>query len=411
MATITRDVVIVGGGIGGSVLAANLARAGLTVTVLEQLTEFADRVRGEWMAPWGVVEAQALGVYDPFIAAGGHHITRNIGYDELLSPEEAEAHAMNLSAFVPGVPGPLCLEHVVLQNTAMSEAIAAGATVLRGVSRVTIHTGDQPSVNFEHNKTGQDIKCRWLVGADGRTSTVRRQLGLTIKEDPLDHLIVGLLVDGAQAWPEEQQSVGKVGDIHYLIFPQGGGKVRIYADYAYHGKARFNGDNGAHELLTAFNMCEVPNSAAIANARPIGPCRSFPSQDAWVDHPVAPGVVLLGDAAGYNDPILGQGLSVTLRDVRDVRDALLGNTNWTEQSFEGYVEQRRERLRRLRFTAAVDTALNARFEPEDLERRKRAMQRLATDPSLGMVLMTAYVGPERLPATLYTEAAWQALFA
>ncbi|MBM4204102.1 MAG: efflux RND transporter permease subunit [Gammaproteobacteria bacterium] len=73
--------------------------------------------------------------------------------------------------------------------------------------------------------------------------------------------------------------------------------VRIYADYAYQGQAHFNGEDGARELLKAFDLPAVPHSTAIAMGRPIGPCRSFPSQDAWVDDPVLPGGTLIGDAA------------------------------------------------------------------------------------------------------------------
>ena len=47
MEPVTRDVVIVGGGIGGSGLAAVLADGGLDVEVLERTTTFPDRVRGE----------------------------------------------------------------------------------------------------------------------------------------------------------------------------------------------------------------------------------------------------------------------------------------------------------------------------------------------------------------------------
>lgn len=39
------DVAIVGGGLGGSALSGFLARAGLRVLLLEQLTQFEDRVR------------------------------------------------------------------------------------------------------------------------------------------------------------------------------------------------------------------------------------------------------------------------------------------------------------------------------------------------------------------------------
>ncbi|HZC45019.1 MAG TPA: FAD-dependent monooxygenase, partial [Candidatus Acidoferrum sp.] len=65
------EVVIVGGGIGGSALATVLARAGISTLILEKSTVHLDHVRGEWLAPWGVNETQRLGLYDTLIAAGG----------------------------------------------------------------------------------------------------------------------------------------------------------------------------------------------------------------------------------------------------------------------------------------------------------------------------------------------------
>jgi choline dehydrogenase-like flavoprotein len=43
------DIVVVGGGIAGATIALVLARAGLTVTVLEQQPSYHDRVRGEYI--------------------------------------------------------------------------------------------------------------------------------------------------------------------------------------------------------------------------------------------------------------------------------------------------------------------------------------------------------------------------
>jgi len=254
------------------------------------------------------------------------------------------------------------------------------------------------------------VACRLIVGADGRSSAVRRRLGMTIEEAPLDHLIVGLLVESADGWPEDLQCIGKFGDLHYLVFPQGGGRVRIYADYAYEGQARFNGPDGAAELLAAFDLPGVPNSSAVAQARPIGPCRSYPSQDAWVDEPCVEGAVLIGDAAGYNDPILGQGLSVTLRDARTVAELLTRHDERGPEVFEPYVAERRERMRRLRFTASFITTLNARFGPEDLKRRVHAFKRMGEDPSLSMVRLAAFAGPETVPAEYFTEQFYESVF-
>jgi flavin-dependent dehydrogenase len=52
------DLVIVGGGIGGSSMGLVMSRAGYSCVVLERTTEFPDRTRGEWLAPWGVLEAR-----------------------------------------------------------------------------------------------------------------------------------------------------------------------------------------------------------------------------------------------------------------------------------------------------------------------------------------------------------------
>jgi 2-polyprenyl-6-methoxyphenol hydroxylase-like FAD-dependent oxidoreductase len=362
------------------------------------------------MAPWGVAELQTLGLHERLLRAGGHHLTRSIGYDELLTREQAEGAQRAFGEECPGVAGPLCLEHVVMQNVALAAAEESGARMLRGVSRTQVTAGANPSVTFEHEQVRHEVRCRWIVGADGRTSTVRRQLGIQIREAPLDHLIVGLLVDGADEWPEDLQCLGKFGDLHYLVFPQGGGKVRLYGDYAYAGRARFTGEQGAQQLLAAFDIPQIPNSGAIANARPIGPCRSYPSQDAWVDEPCAEGVVLIGDAAGYNDPILGQGLSVTLRDARSVAELLTASLNWSEETLQPYVEERRERLRRLRFTAAFVTTLNARFGAEDLERRARAFGKIASDPSLLEVTRAAFAGPETVPAGCFTPEYYAEVF-
>jgi 2-polyprenyl-6-methoxyphenol hydroxylase-like FAD-dependent oxidoreductase len=108
----------------------------------------------------------------------------------------------------------------------------------------------------------------------------------------------------------------------------------------------------------------LPCGEALADARPAGPCHGYPNADSWIDEPVAPGVVLLGDAAGHNDPTIGQGLSITLRDVRLVSEVLLGGGDWSVSAFSPYVEERRERMRRLRFAGRLVSALNAEFTEE-----------------------------------------------
>lgn len=75
---------------------------------------------------------------------------------------------------------------------------------------------------------------------------------------------------------------------------------------------------GSCGCLAAF----LPNPAYFKDARPSGPLATFDAAHTWVDHPYRDGVALLGDTATSSDPSWGQGLSLTLRDARVLRDHL-----------------------------------------------------------------------------------------
>lgn len=405
------DVIIVGGGIGGSTLAASLGEAGLKVELLEREQAFSDRVRGEWLAPWGVAEAKQLGIYDLLMANGGHHLQRAITYDELVAPLEAAAAAQPLDALHPAAPGPLCMEHVTMQNTLLRHARASGVKVRRGVSSLRITAGASNSVEFSHDGAHHRHGCRLLVGADGRGSSVRRQLGLTLEEQPVDHLISGLLVTGAEAWPADTQAIGKAGGIMFLVFPQGHGKVRLYVEYALEDRGRYTGEDGARNLLAAFATDVLPGGDALSRATPAGPCKAYPSQFARLAKPYCEGAVLIGDAAGYTDPILGQGISVTLRDARMVRDVLLASDDWRPQAFEAYGAARDEGTRRIGQATRFAARLFTRFDDEGRAARARAMQRMHAEPEWRALLASAYLGPERLPPEVFSDAFQDALFA
>ena len=97
----TRDVVIVGGGIAGSAIAAALAPTGMDVLVIERQVQYRDRVRGESLQPWGVAEARHLGVEQTLLGAGGGYATRLATYGEDVDPETAAAGAVPLDLLIP----------------------------------------------------------------------------------------------------------------------------------------------------------------------------------------------------------------------------------------------------------------------------------------------------------------------
>ena len=407
--TLDAEVVVVGGGIAGGALATALARAGISVLILERSEVHVDHVRGEWLAPWGVVEAQRLGLYDLLIAAGGHHVSQHIGYGEEVDPEQARMAALDLKGMAPGVPGPLCLGHPTMCNLFNRTAEDAGVTLRRGVRDITVRSGAPPEVCFRSADTEQTLRPRLVIGADGRNSIVRQQVGIPLHRNPPHHLMGGMLVERTGEWPANVQTIGTEGDVNFFVFPQAGQRARLYLCYSYDDRTRFAGRDAAPNFLSAFRLRSVPGSEHIAAAQPAGPCHSYPNEDAWTDPPLAPGVVLIGDAAGHNDPIIGQGLSIALRDVRIMRDLLLEQREWTPAGFEPFVTERRERMRRLRFVASLLSVRDAEFGPEAAARRARAFERQMMDPSIMLPLMATLLGPDALPAEAFEQAAWDRL--
>ena len=399
------DLVIVGGGFGGSGLATVMARAGYRCLVLERTLAFVDRTKGEWIAPWGVAEAQRLSLYDDIAVARGHVLHRHARFGPDIDPDRSVAEALPLAA-LPGVAGPLTQRHPDACQALFDAATVAGADSRRGVTSTSVMPGAAPTVTFTLDGRTSTVDARLVIAADGRNSAVRRQLGLALHHDPPHHLFSGLLVDGADAWPEDLQMTGTQGDVHFLAFPQGQGRVRLYLGFAL-DRARFlAGPDGPRRFVDAFALDCLPYDV-LHRAEPVSPCLTYPNEASWVDDPVAiPGVALLADAAGWDDPITGQGLSISLRDIRVLSEVLLAGDDWSPGALAPYATERAERMRRLRFASGLTAVLFNEFGPEADERRVRFSERAAVDRSLGAGRSAAFVGPEAFPAEAFSSCEW-----
>lgn len=398
------DLIIVGGGIGGSALAAVMAKVGRSVLLLEQSTVYEDKVRGEWIAPWGVVEVRRVGLYDLLLSAGGHVLKRHVSYDETRSAEESETRTLPLGMFVSGVEGPLTIGHPHHCQTLFDEAKRSGATALRGVRVTKIAPGAPSSVDYVHEGQTHTATAPLIVGADGRVSAAREAAGIKLHQDKPHHWFAGLLVEGATGWPDDLQAIGTEGEFGFLAFPQGKGRVRVYGGYALDQRSRFTGPEGPRRFLEAFRMRSAPLNKHLADAEPASPLFAYFNNDSWTDEPFAPGIVLIGDAAGWNDPIAGLGLSITYRDVRIVSEILKATEDWSKPDFSSYATERSERMRRLRFAAGLQAALDMEFGEAARERRRAFHEHSAADPSLGVHAFAIMAGPETLPPDFFTDA-------
>ncbi|MBR1156755.1 NAD(P)/FAD-dependent oxidoreductase [Bradyrhizobium sp. JYMT SZCCT0428] len=405
------DVVIVGAGIAGGALGTVLAGAGFEVVLLEREKSYPDRVRGEFMAPWGVTELAKLELLQPLRDASALFTRRSVPYDENFAPAEAEARGLDLTKMHSEGLGGLCLGHPATCAIFAQLATAAGAILLRGAGDISVTSGSRPLVSCTYDGAKFEFQPRLVIGADGRNSSVRKELGFKVNADEPRNLLGGMLVKGVPSWPRDMQVIGVEDRFHFLIFPQGDDLLRLYGSYHFAEKARFDGPTRRAKLIDAFSKLScVPYAEAIAASIPIGPFNSFSNEDHWIDDPTCPGTVLIGDAAGHNDPIIGQGLSIALRDVRLVSEILRdAKTGRRGPDFRPYVEERAERMRRLRITAQVVTTLRVEFGPEERKRRARVGKRVAEGQLAP--LPASLIGPERLPPEAFLPETIERLLA
>lgn len=381
------DLIIVGGGLAGSALGTALAERGARVLIIEREEKFRDRVRGEGMHPWGAAEARGLGIDRRLLETCGHPVrwwnvyagTRLLSRRDLI--ETTPAHL-----------GCLDFYHPDMQRVLLDLAEAAGAEVRRGAEVTAVAPGRCLQVVVQLNGMEQHLRARLVVGADGRTSRVRQWAGLPLQRDPQRLVIAGVLHAGLNL-PEDSvhtlntPSTGQ----GVLIFPIGAGRFRSYFVYRRYGPHRpLSGDRHATDFAAA---CVETGASPewFQRAEVIGPLAAFEGADRWVDHPYRDGVVLIGDAAAASDPCFGGGLSLTLRDVRVLRDHLLTNSDW-ETAANAYAREHDRYYGALHRLQGWMRDLFYEVGREADARRARALPLLTEEPERRPDLLT--LGPE-----------------
>jgi menaquinone-9 beta-reductase len=312
------DIITVGGGLGGAALARAMAEAGKRVLVLEREQQFKDRVRGEYLSPWGVAEARLLGIYEMMRDQCGTDapiVDMGFGPRDLMGTTPQQLPALGFC-------------HPEMQEVLLASAGKAGAEVRRGAVVTSISNGSKPSVSFQSEGRVEEIQARLVVAADGRVSTARKWAGFTAKDDTHTFLFAGLLLKEVAAPPGQA----------YLLFnpsagmatamtPVGQNRSRLYVCYQTSAPYRLQGNENVELFINEAR--KAPQVADFfGSAKPIGPLASFSCSESWVEHPYKNGVALVGDAAATTDPSFGQGLSLTVRDVRVLRDRLLETDDW-----------------------------------------------------------------------------------
>jgi flavin-dependent dehydrogenase len=334
----SADLVIAGGGPAGLATAIRARLDGFEVILLEAARPPIDKACGEGLMPDGVELLLAMGVDLAQVEAKPFRGIRYI--DGELTAEGT----------FPGHPG-FGIRRTVLHQALVERAEEIGVDLrwgvrVRGLSSNAFETESGP------------VTGRWLVGADGRVSRIRRWAGLGGRParrrrlglrrhyeiEPWSDLVEVHWEDGCEAYvtPVGERLVG----------------VALLSDA---GRVVFDDDLGRFPALVK-RLAGAPPASTDRGAGPLEQrCRRV----------AAGNLALVGDASGYLDAITGEGLAMSFHQA----DALV------EAAKRGDLKEYARSHRRIgRYPIAITRLLL--FVERHPPLRRRVMRSLAGDPTL-----------------------------
>jgi 2-polyprenyl-6-methoxyphenol hydroxylase-like FAD-dependent oxidoreductase len=238
------------------------------------------------------------------------------------------------------------------------------------------------------------VLSRMVVGADGSHSMTRQWLGGRAERDPVHHFMGGALISGLNLPPDAaHQAIGEGG--FGMIFPQSEGLSRVYLVCTPEQRQEMIGSPQPDIMMqrVANNLPE----GMIGEWKPAGPTAFFPNADI-VSSLIAGSdgdAVLIGDAAGTNDPSSGHGLSLVFRDVRLLSEMLRDQADW-RQVPAPFAAERSRYYGILRAHAQWNALLIAETGAEADARRERVVRAREIDPSAGGFAAIYALGPDGL---------------
>ncbi len=280
-----RDLIVVGAGPVGLATALYADRAGLSVIVVESRSTPVDKACGEGLMPGAVAALHDLGVMPE------GHAFRGIRY--VSGSWSAEARFIAASG--------LGVRRTTLQACLVDAVNDRGVEIVRA----TVDTVEQSADSVRAG--GQT--ARYLVGADGLHSAVRRLSGLALP--PATRPRFGLRRHFAVPPWTDFVEVHWGRDLEAYVTPVGDQLVGLALLTS--RREPFEHQLAAFPELAARLSC---GRDPVTTTRGAGPLRQRSRAR------VAGRVLLVGDAAGYVDALTGEGIAVGLASARALVEAV-----------------------------------------------------------------------------------------
>ncbi|MZD58319.1 rifampin monooxygenase [Streptomyces sp. SID5606] len=355
------DVLVVGAGPTGTMLAGELRLHGVQVRVLERDTEPTPVVRSLGLHLRSIEVMDQRGLLERFLEHGRRYPAGGFfaGIDKPAPVELDTSHA-----YVLGIPQP------VTDRLLTERALELGAEVERGRELVGLDQDDH-GVTAEL-ADGTRLRARHLVGCDGGRSTVRRLLGVPFPGEPSGtDTLIGEMRVGAE--PETVAAV--VAEVRetqkrFGAGPLGDGYYRVgvpAADVA--------GDRSAPPTLEEFRrQLEAWTGTDFGVHSPRWLSR-FGDATRLAERYRTGRVLLAGDAAHIHPPVGGQGLNLGVQDAFNLGWKLAAEVNgWAPEGLlDSYHAERHP--------VAADVLNNTRAQMELLSTAPgpRAVRRLLAE--------------------------------
>lgn len=310
----TADVLVVGGGPAGSATAILLARAGLEVCLLEKSHFPREKPCGDYLNPGCIPLLERLGVLSLLEA----ECPQPIRGMRIEAPEGTVLMGTYPGNGIP--PHGYSLPRYRFDTLLFEAARRAGVECHEGC-RVMDLIWEGPRVTgvvADSEGQPQSFRASVTIGADGRNSAVARRLNL-FSWHP-SHRKVALVRRFQVA-----QDLGDLGEVYLgragycILNPQGGGKVNIGVVVDQRDLPLHRAWEGVFcELLDAYPQVRVK----LGDARPLNRLRVVGPLACRAERVAGDGFLLVGDAAGYYDPMTGQGVYQALKGAELAAEAV-----------------------------------------------------------------------------------------